>query len=287
MNGKENRVRILTDSTCDLPVRIQERYRIAILPCFVNFGERSYLDNVDITRAGFYQAISENKTFPKTSAPSVGMFQEGYLNLARQGAEDIISIHIRRGLSNMSAVARLAAESCREAHVHVVEVGQVAISLGYLVLNAAIGIENGQSIEAIIAMLNALDRRSYIFAALETVEFLKASGRASPLLMELAGLLRIKPVLGLHLGEISLVDRMRTSSRQVEVLRKLALQQAPLEWIGVAHTRAAVKAAQLASVLKELFHWDEDLWVEEATPVLGVHVGPGALAFACVSTGTK
>jgi DegV family protein with EDD domain len=280
-------VRIVTDSTCDLPDEIINQYKISINPCYINFQERSYLDVVELGRSEFYQRISDLNDFPKTSAPSVGSFLEIYNRLAREGAEEIISIHIRAGLSNMSNVVRLAAESCREVRVRVIEVGQVAITLGFLVMTAARAVSEGKSVQDVTQLIKELDQRSYLFAALGTLEFLKHSGRVSSMLVDLASLLKIKPVILLRLGGISLVDRIRTSSKQIEVLIKLAQQQSPLEWIGVAHTNAAEKAAQLAASLKIQFHFEKEIWIEEATPVLGVHAGPDALAVACVKASAE
>ena len=102
------------------------------------------------------------------------------------------------------------------------------------------------------------------------------------MLVELASLLKIKPVVLLRLGSISMVDRIRTTSKQIEVLVKHALQLSPLEEIGVAHTNAPERARNLAEALREALNLKKEIWIEEATPVLGVHVGPGTLAVACI-----
>ena len=122
-------------------------------------------------------------------------------------------------------------------------------------MTAARAVSEGKSVQDVTQLIKELDQRSYLFAALDTLEFLKHSGRVPSMLVDLASLLRIKPVILLRLGGISLVDRIRTSSKQIEVLIKLARQQSPLEWIGVAHTNAAEKAAQLAKSLRNQFQW--------------------------------
>lgn len=279
-------IRIVSDSTCDLPLSLVSQYGISIVPCYINFGTESFLDNVDITRADFYRRIANSREIPKTSAPSVGLFNEVYHRLADEGAQEIISIHIRKGLSNLSNVARMAAEACNRAHVHIVEVGQVAISLGYMVLQAAMAVAAGNSVTTIIEHINGINQRSYLYAALDSLTFLKHSGRVPSLLVGLADLFHVKPVLLMRQGTVSMVDRVRTASMQMEILIKLCQQHAPLEWISVTHTHAADRASQLAQLVKSLFQIDNDIWIEEATPILGVHVGPGALAIACVPSGT-
>jgi DegV family protein with EDD domain len=280
-------IRIVTDSTCDLPVGVFKEFNIAVVPCFVNFEEKSYLDMVDLSRQEFYQKITKQDLFPKTAAPSVGLFTDMYNQLASEGADEIISIHYGGKLSNMSNVARLAADAFKTFHVTVVEVGQVALSLGFLVVTAARAVKAGKKIEEIKNLLKDKDQRTYLFAALDTLEFIKHGGRVPQMLVELAGLLQIKPVVLMRLGNVSLVDRIRTSSKQIEVLVKHALQLSPLEEIGIVHMNALEKAHDLADALMKSLNLKEKIWIEESTPVLGVHVGPGTLAVACVKAAVK
>jgi len=280
-------IRIVSDSTCDLPEKLITQYRISIVPCYINFGSESLLDNVEISRADFYRRISSKTEFPKTSAPSIGLFTKVYNRLADEGAKEIISIHVRPGLSSMANVARLAAQSLDCVRIHVIEVGQLAITLGYLVMQAAKAAAEGKSSREIIEMVKEKDQRAYLFAALNTLEYLKRGGRVPALIASLADFLNIKPVVLLRLGNVSLADRVRTTSKQVEYLLKLARRQGPLEWIGVAHTNAADRAVQLADAIKSIFHYTKEIWIEEVTPVLGVHVGPGALGVACIKSVTE
>ena len=280
-------IRIVSDSTCDLPEKLVTQYRISIVPCYINFGSESLLDNVEISRADFYRRISSKTEFPKTSAPSIGLFTKVYNRLADEGAKEIISIHVRPGLSSMANVARLAAQSLDRVRIHVIEVGQLAITLGYLVMQAAKAAAEGKSSREIIEMVKEKDQRAYLFAALNTLEYLKRGGRVPALIASLADFLNIKPVVLLRLGNVSLADRVRTTSKQVEYLLKLARRQGPLEWIGVAHTNAADRAVQLADAIKSIFHYTKEIWIEEVTPVLGVHVGPGALGVACIKSVTE
>jgi DegV family protein with EDD domain len=275
-------IRIVTDSICDLPAHIFQGFNIAVVPCYINFGEKSFLDTVDLSRQEFYQRIARSDSIPTTAAPSVGMFTDVYCRLAAEGADEIISIHIKGGLSNMSNVARLAAESFQTIRVTVIEVGQVALALGFLVMAAARAAKEGKNLEQIKSLLAEKDQRTYLFAALDTLDYIKNGGRIPHILMELASLLNIKPVILMRLGSISLVDRIRTTSRQIDVLVKHALQQSPLEEIGVAHANTPEKAHQLVKALQAALNMNNEIWVEEATPILGVHVGPGALAVACV-----
>lgn len=275
-------IRIVTDSTCDIPVEIMRKYHIIVIPCYINFGEKSYLDMVDLSRQEFYERAADMNMFPTTSAPGVGFFKKYYQQAVDEGASEIISIHIGGGLSNLSNVARLATEEFQKARVSVISIGQVALGAGFLISAAAKAIAQGKSIEAIRSTLQDKDLRTYTYAALDTLEFLKHSGRVPHILVGLAGLLSIKPVIMLHQGSIGLADRIRTSTKQIDVLIKHALRQSPLEVVGVVHTNAVKKAKECADTLRKILDYRGDIWIEEATPILGVHVGPGALGLALI-----
>jgi DegV family protein with EDD domain len=276
-------IRIVTDSTCDLPEALLQELGISVIPCFINIGEQSFLDNVEITRPQFYARLAKKDVFPKTSAPSVGLFIDLYEKLARQGAREILSIHIQSGLSTMSSVACLAANSVKSVKVRVVEVGQVALSLGFLVYKAAQEILEGKGIEEVISKIHDADQRTYILAAIEKLEYLKHSGRVPHLLLDLASVLNIKPVLMLHLGELSLAGRPRTIPTQMDAMLKAAMKFNPMEELGVVHANAQDAAQELLERARKALNFNGKSWIEEATPVLGVHVGPEAFGLAFVS----
>lgn len=174
--------RIVTDSTCDLPNEIIEQFGIRIIPNYLNIGEASYLDGVEMTHEDFYQGLSQFPAYPKTSTPGSGMFEETYRQLVDEGAREIISIHIHSGLSNLSNVARIAARSITDASVTIVEVGQLAMGLGFVVQAAVETSQNGCTVDVIVESVKDQDLRTMIFVALDTLEYLKKSGRAPALL---------------------------------------------------------------------------------------------------------
>lgn len=277
-------IRIVTDSTCDMPAEIIQKYKITVIPCYINFEDKSYLDVVELSRHEFYTRVAKLDTFPTTSAPGVGFFARHYQQAIEQGADEIISIHIGGGLSNLSNVARLAAEEFRQVKVTVLSIGQVALAAGFLIAAAARALADGQPVDSVRALLGEMDKRTHTFAALDTLEFLQHSGRVPHTLVKLAGLLSIKPVITLYQGSIGLADRIRTSSQQIDVLIKHAMRHSPLEQVGVVHAHAAEKARECVEVIKDRLKFSGQLWVEEATPILGVHVGPGTLGLAFVQS---
>jgi len=279
-------MRIVTDSTCDIPKQVMDEFAITIIPAFINFGEESYRDEVELSRAEFYRRISNLNVIPKTASPSVGIFRQTYEQLAAQGVKEILSIHIHSGLSALAGTARLAAQAVKNVKVTVVEVGQVAIGLGFLVYIAAQAIHQGRPLAEILKILKDADSRTYTYAALDTVDFLKYSGRVPSLVVDIASLLKIKPLLLLHSGHLGM-DRIRTSARSLELMIERVKKLGTLEQLGVIHTHAAERAKQFLEQVQKTFNFSGSIWLEEATPVLGVHVGPGAVGLVAVRAKTN
>ncbi len=275
-------VRIVTDSTCDLPAQTISRYGITVVPTFVNSGNRSYLDGIELTREEFYDRLPSFSPHPTTSAPGIDAFVQAYGRAIAEGATGIVSIHPPVELSGLHNVAYLAAKEMRGLPVEIVDSRQLTLGMGFVVLNAARMAEAGRTASEIATALPAIIRRTYVFGALDTVEYLRRGGRLSRLQASLSGLLQIKPVVTVHNGQITL-ERVRTRSASMARLVKLVEELGPLEELGIAHTHAPDRVAALAEMGRHLFpHGHPELCVE-VTPVLGVHFGPGAVGFMAVS----
>jgi DegV family protein with EDD domain len=274
--------RIVTDSTCDLPDDLARKFGIEIVPNYINVGNSSLLDGLEISHESFYREIIHNHYFPKTSSPGNGLFESAYQKLISEGATDIISIHIHTGLSNLANAARIAARMVQGACITVLEVGQVAMGLGFIVQAAAEAALNGESVDEIIESIKRRDLRTTTLAALDTLEYLKASGRAPALVVGFANLLDIKPVIRLQQGILKVAARVRTSTRCIDWLAKQIQGIGPLENLAVLHTYALDRAEKLRDRLYSLLPNLEDIQISEATPALGVHVGPRAVGLVYV-----
>lgn len=274
--------RIVTDSTCDLPPGIVERYGIRVIANYINVGESSYLDGLDISHQDFYRKLPHFPVQPKTSAPGSAVFERTYRQLISEGAKNIISMHIHSGLSNLANVARIAAQSVQEARVVVVEVGQLALGLGFMAAAAAEAAANGKSMAEVIQTIQDQDQRTIIFAALDTLEYLKESGRAPALLVGLANVLHIKPIIQLSRGVLRMAGRERTAGHCIEWLIATVKKIGRLEKLAVLHTNAPVRAEKLRDQLRLILPDLEDILITEATPILGVHIGPQAIGLVCV-----
>lgn len=276
--------RIVTDSTCDLPLEIIQRYSIGIVPNYINIGSSSYLDGLEMSHESFYRQMANFPVHPKTSAPGVGLFERAYRQMVSEGATHIISMHIHSGLSNLSNAARIAARSIQQARVIVLEVGQLAMGLGFLAVTAAEAAMTGKTVESIVETVMDQDKRTMLFAALDTLEFLRESGRAPALLVGIANLLNIKPIIQLQQGALKMAGRARTPQRCIEWLVRAAQSVGDLERLAVLHTCALDMADKLHDQFQLLIPAIGEIQIAEATPTLGVHVGPRAVGFVCVKS---
>ena len=277
-------VRIVTDSTCDLPADIINKYRISVIPLYINVGSQGYLDGVDITRQEFYQKLPIFPTQPTTAVPSAQKFHSVYTALADEGATDVLSIHISTSLSAIHNVAQVAAQEVTSTRVTVMDSRQLSLGTGFLVELAARLAEAGHSLEQIVSALNEQIKRTYVFAALDTLEFLRRSGRMNRFLANFGTLLQIKPILRMHDGKPE-TEKVRTRDRAlhrvVEILRSLGA----LERIAIVHTNAHERVTQLRALAADLLP-AEDIWTLDITPVIGAHIGPGAIGFGVVTART-
>ena len=278
-------IRIVTDSNCDLPAELVARYGITVMPLYINIGKKSYLDGVEMTHAQFYDGLPHFESHPTTSVPGPGKFIQVYESLARDGATDIISIHIGSALSAMVGVARLAAQEITSVPVAVVDSGNLTLGTGLLVLTAARAAAEGQPLSEILATLADQSSRTYCIAALNTLEYLRRSGRLSRLQASLGSVLQIRPVLRMHSGEFDM-ERVRTRNGAYARVMELLTQLAPFEKLTLVHTHALDKAHLLRQRALHLFPDGEEPMVAEVTPLIGTHIGPGAAGFVAIQART-
>lgn len=276
-------IRIASDRTCDLPQAVADKYGIGIVPCYINVGDESYLDGMDLSRKDFYDRLANYIPYPKTAAPGVGKYSEIYQRLADEGADQVISMHIHSGLSNLSNTARLAAEAADKFKVTVVEAGQLTLGLGFLAIAAAEAARKGKSLAEILHIIKERENRTFVYAAFDTLDYLRASGRAPGLTVRIASLLRIKPIIQLHKGELRLIGQERTAEKSIDHLINKVKKLGKLEQLAVLHINAFDKAEIVAEKLKAQLSQKLDIWISDVTPVLGVHIGPGAVGLACVA----
>ena len=275
-------IRVVADSTCDLPKEQVEEFNIEIIPLYINFGDQGYLDQTEISRQEFYERMPAASPLPTTATPGVDMFRQAYDQLAGDGATQILSIHISHNLSATVDVARTAAKETASAKVTVYDSRQLSLGMGYLVQAAAKAAKENKSMDEIIAILDELNTRTYVFADLETLEYLQRSGRMSSVVAGLGNILRIKPILKMHEGDPT-GERVRTYERAIQRIIQLVRELGPLEQLDLVHTNAASRADELYQRSIELFPAGKKPISVDVTPALGANIGPGVVVFSCIA----
>jgi DegV family protein with EDD domain len=272
-------INIVTDSTSDIPPDIARELNITVIPVHVIFGDESFDDGVTITREEFYRRLKTAKVLPTTSTPSIGEFAEAY---QRVGGE-IVAIHVASSWSSLLNVARLGAEMASDARVTFVDSGKLAMGLGWQVILAARAAQQGKSAAEIVQILQAAKHRVRLFAALDTLEFLRRSGRVNAFLARFGQLLSIKPIIDVGDGEVSMVDRVRTRHAAIDRIREMTHGLGPLQSLAVLHTSSYETARALADEFAlSIPNLREPIIVCEATTAVGTHVGPNALGIAAI-----
>ncbi len=205
-------IRVVTDSTCDLPAEVRRLHNISVIPLIITADARELRDGVDITRGEFYAQLPDFRHSPKTAAPGPEAFREVYERLAAEGADQILSIHISQKLSLTIESARQAAADTRTAEVTAFDSRQLSLGTGFEVLAAASAAEQGRTLPEILDLLDGQIRRTHVCAALDTLEFMRRGGRMNGAITALGNLLQVKPILKMYDGEPS-AERVRTRAR--------------------------------------------------------------------------
>ncbi len=279
-------IRIVTDSTCDLPPDTVAAHAITVIPLYIHIGQESYLDGVDLTREAFYRNLPYYDYSPTTASSAPDVFRETYERLIDQGATGILSIHISANLSNTVNAAAVGARDvdpakAAKAPIHVMDSRQLSLGVGFAAETAAKGAERGLGMAELVALASEQIQRTQVFAALGTMEYLRRSGRVSRVVAYLGNALQIKPIMRMYNGEAG-AERVRTWGHARARIRALLERSRPLERAALVHTHCAERAEELRELCADLLQGLEVPSID-ITPAIGAHIGPGAAGFACVS----
>lgn len=276
------RILVMTDSTCDLPVEWVQQHDIRIVPTYVQFGQESLADDgVQLTREAFYQRLTTVAQLPTTAAPPPGQSLE-VLSQALEDAEHVIAVCAPAALSGIFNTFRLAAEQTDPQRVTLIDSQMVSMGLGWQAIEAAEMAQDGASPTEIRAHLIAMQPRTDVYAALDTFEYLRRSGRVGWAQAALGSFLQVKPLIRLHLSEVSSLARVRTAQRAFERLVELAREAAPLSRLAILHTANRDGAERLLDAVSDVCPPSTPCPIVEVTPVIGVHVGPKGLGLGLV-----
>jgi len=274
-------VRIVTESAADIPSEIADELGITIVPSYVVFGTESYRDGIELSKEQFYEKLAATREIPTTATPPPAIYEQAYCQLAEE-TNEIVSIHLAANLSGLRNAAQLAANTVTDAKITVVDSGQISMGYGWLAVAAAQAARQGKPLEQIVELVEGMKTRSRLLAALDTLDFVYRGGRVGWVEAMIGTLMRVKPIIEVYKGKVTLLERARTRKRSLGRLVDLIQELGSLERMIVLHANAPRRAEQLADRLQAIApDWEQ--MVEQAGVTIASHTGPGAIGVACVT----
>jgi DegV family protein with EDD domain len=270
-------LRVVTDSTADLPQDEAAALGVTVVPLTILFGSESLRDQVDIGPEEFFRRLVSSSVLPKTSQPSPAAFADAYSRLLNEGATEILSIHISGKLSGTVNSARTARDSLpNPTAVTILDSGTVTAEMAYGIRAAArVAAAGGNAEQARAAAERAL-RHSHLYAVLDTLEYLQKGGRIGRARAWIGGLLNVKPMITVKDGEVAPLERVRGRSRAIDRLVELTAARTNAAEITILHSgspeelervRARIQAACPGALIRAG-------WLG---PVVGVYGGPNLI----------
>lgn len=276
------KIRIVTDSTADIPAELRESLGISMVPLKVHIGNETFLDSITISGEQFYEKLASVQTMPTTSQPSPADFLEMFSGLLeREPDASIICICISSALSGTYQSALLAKSMLREdADITVIDSRSASFGIGILATKAAEAVHAGQTRDDIVTMIEQLRQQTVLYFLVDTLEFLQKGGRIGKASALLGALLNIKPILSLDKeGSVIPVDKARghkkALARVIELLKEQPFASGPVV-ITIAHSNAMQTAEEVRALLRNEFDV-ASVTITSLSPVIGTHTGPGAI----------
>lgn len=276
-------IKVVTDSTSDLPADVAESLGIEVVPLNVHFGSDVYKDRVNLMPDAFYDKLINGDVLPTTSQPSVGEFIDVYERLGSD-ADGIVSVHISEKLSGTMNSARLASQQANaDCPIEVVDTFQVSMGVGICAMEVAeVANSGGDMNQVILAARNAVTR-SQCFFMLETLEFLQKGGRIGKAQALIGNLLKIRPMLMLQGGEVHPLGRERTRRKGIAKLVDTVEELAPISGLAVMYSTALDEAQTLAQNISKFMIEGREPMMLQIGPVIGTYAGPDTLGIALIS----
>ena len=270
-------IKVVTDSTCDIPEEITHSLGITVVPVEVIFGKESFKDGVELSPDEFYRRMTEGDVHPTTSQPAPGEFVRVFEELGKD-ADGIVSIHISGKLSRtLNAAEQAKSQANTGCPIEVVDSYHASIGLGLIAMAAARAANEGGDLNEVTDVTRDAAGRAQCFPLLDTLEYLQRGGRIGKARALLGALLKVKPMIIVRDGEVQPLGRARTFARGVALLEDTARKFAPLEELCVIYSTTPDAAQEVADNLRDLLPDGKAPFIARFGPSLGTHVGPGSL----------
>ncbi|MEZ0537620.1 DegV family protein [Caldicellulosiruptoraceae bacterium PP1] len=272
------KIALLTDSACDLPKEIIEKYDINVVPLRIIYNDREYRDNIDISSEEVYKNLPNE--IPKTSMPSPHDVEQKFNQLKIEGYTHCIAITVSSGLSGTYQMMNLVASQVSDIVIKVIDSKIISLGLGFLVMEAAKMIQNNVSFEKIIDKVEELKSKVKGYFIIDTLEYLKKGGRIDKFAAVLGTILNLKPIVTLdEEGKYHMYAKIRGRQqgiqKMLDILKEACLSYRKIN-VGIPYAVVIDEAKKFAEQVKK-FSNINDIIISSISPALGVHGGPGLL----------
>ncbi len=274
-------IAIVTDSTADLPDKIIQEHHIQVIPAMLVIGDRSYADGEGISREEFYRRLPSFEKPPTTSAASLGMFQEIYDRLFQEGATQILSVHPPATLSSLINVARVAAQSFTD-RIEVLDSGLVTLGQGFQVLAAAEAAARHFTMNEILTRLSGITQRLRFLALLDTLEYVRRSGRINWATAAVTNFLNLKVIIEVKKGQVMRLGLFKSRNQGLSQLIQYLRSMGPLEQLALVYTQLT-NLDELKQIREAVsIQINQQPIIAQVTTVIGTHVGPNGVGFIAI-----
>jgi DegV family protein with EDD domain len=277
-------IKIVTDSTADLPAMLTEELDVTVVPEYLRFGDEVYRDRVDISEDEFYQRLLHDPVHPNTTQPTPQDFASVYNKLSQE-ADGIISIHLSSKLSGTyhSAVQgkKMISKGC---HIEIVDSQAVSIAMGLVVIQASKMAKSGMSLRQIMDEVGHIVPNVHMLILFDTLKYLAKGGRIGKAKALLGSMLSVRPLLKIRDGELVPSGQVRTRSKGMDLLLDFVKNATEIQDLAILHSTTPDDAQALVERTSSIFPKERTI-IARLGPALGVHGGPGILAIALRAKG--
>jgi len=275
-------IRIVTDSSCDLPDAVAKEYGIRIVPLTIRFGDEEFLDREELSTSEFWKRCASSSTLPETAAPAPGQFAAVYRELHEEGATGIVVVSLSGALSATMQSAELAAREVADViPVRVVDSRSVSLGVGTIAIASARRAAAGGTLDEVADLARALASRTKVWGALDTLDNLKKGGRIGGAKAMLATALAIKPIIEVVDGKVEEGGKQRTRSKALKFLvDKVAEFEGQIDTVAVLHADCA-DVDQFVEMLRP--HFNGEIVIGDIGPVVGTHAGRGTIGVGFIT----
>ncbi|KJS21940.1 MAG: hypothetical protein VR72_07525 [Clostridiaceae bacterium BRH_c20a] len=274
------KIALITDSSCDLPKELIDKYHIHVIPLRIIFQNGDYRDRVDITSEEFYERLKTE--IPSTSMPSVGETWELFEKLKSEGYTHVLAILLSSGLSGTHGMVESLKEKVEDLGINlkIIDSKALSLGLGFLTMHAGKLLKNNTPFHDTITKVEELIKETKVFFVLKTLEYLRKGGRIGLVEGTIGDILDIKPIIsinddGIYYSVTKVRGRARSLNKIIEIVKESIGSQKVL--LGVLHGNAPEDAQYVMEKLKESNLQIEQSFIEQTTASMAVHTGPGLI----------